>query len=369
MRLDIFGFGKILLTFMQELNEFLIFIKNYLKARIMGYAHSFEKVKDVIVAFLIVKRGKYSQSFLNTSFFLLVASALIGGPIIAENSPFLGDLSQNQKATQAAIVSYNPYGNSLSTVVSAKPRDSVVDYQVVGGDTLASIAKKFDVSVDSIKWASNIKTDVIKPGQSLKVPPVTGVVYKVGSGDTIYSIAKKFKTDAQKILNFPFNDFADLDTFALSSGQTLYVPDGILEEEQPKYTTSQYYAQAQAGVRGSSNFIWPTSGMITQYPVWYHMALDIANPGAPPVLASDTGTVTYSGCLSYGYGCHIIIDHGNGYQTLYGHMSSLIASAGQVVSQGQTIGIMGSTGMSSGTHLHFEIRSGGALRNPLSYLK
>ncbi len=354
---------------MQELNEFLIFIKNYLKARIMGYAHSFEKVKDVIVAFLIVKRGKYSQSFLNTSFFLLVASALIGGPIIAENSPFLGDLSQNQKATQAAIVSYNPYGNSLSTVVSAKPRDSVVDYQVVGGDTLASIAKKFDVSVDSIKWASNIKTDVIKPGQSLKVPPVTGVVYKVGSGDTIYSIAKKFKTDAQKILNFPFNDFADLDTFALSSGQTLYVPDGILEEEQPKYTTSQYYAQAQAGVRGSSNFIWPTSGMITQYPVWYHMALDIANPGAPPVLASDTGTVTYSGCLSYGYGCHIIIDHGNGYQTLYGHMSSLIASAGQVVSQGQTIGIMGSTGMSSGTHLHFEIRSGGALRNPLSYLK
>jgi len=99
------------------------------------------------------------------------------------------------------------------------------------------------------------------------------------------------------------------------------------------------------------------------------MALDIENASAPSILAADTGTVTYSGCLNWGYGCHIIVDHANGYQTLYGHMSFLGASVGQAVSQGQSIGRMGSTGRSTGTHLHFEIRSGGTLLNPLNFLK
>ncbi|MCR4285368.1 MAG: M23 family metallopeptidase, partial [Candidatus Kaiserbacteria bacterium] len=127
--------------------------------------------------------------------------------------------------------------------------------------------------------------------------------------------------------------------------------------------------QAQAGVQGTSSFIWPTTGSITTYPVWYHMALDIANRATPPIIASDTGTVTYTGCLAYGYGCHIIVDHGNGYQTLYGHLSSIEVNAGQVVSKGQRIGAMGSTGRSTGTHLHFEIRSGGVQQNPLGFLQ
>ncbi len=99
------------------------------------------------------------------------------------------------------------------------------------------------------------------------------------------------------------------------------------------------------------------------------MALDIANNAAPAILASDTGTVTYTGCLAYGYGCHIIVDHANGYQTLYAHLSSIEVSAGQVVTKGERIGVMGSTGRSTGTHLHFEIRSGGVLMNPLGFLQ
>ncbi|MBI2641936.1 M23 family metallopeptidase, partial [Candidatus Roizmanbacteria bacterium] len=137
----------------------------------------------------------------------------------------------------------------------------------------------------------------------------------------------------------------------------------------PKYIAQRVTAQIQAGVKGTSNFIWPTSGNISQVPVWYHMAVDIENASAPSVLASDTGTVTYAGCLNWGYGCHIIIDHANGYQSLYAHMSSLGVSAGTAVSQGQVIGRMGSTGRSTGTHLHFEVRSGGALLNPLNFLK
>ena len=354
---------------MQDLKEFLIFLKDYSKSRFMNFGRRFEHLKDIIVALLVIKRGKYSSYFLNSSFFLLVAAAIIGGPTIAENNPFVSSLQQEGNATGAGVISYNPYENSLATIISAKPRDEIVEYEVLGGDTLASIAKKFNISVDTIKWANNLKTETIKPGDILKIPPVTGVVHKVASGENVYTIAKKYSTDAQKIVNFPFNDFADLDTFALTAGQVLYVPEGVIEEEKPKYIAQRTVTQIQAGVKGTSNFIWPTSGGISQYPVWYHMALDIENRSAPSILAADTGTVTYAGCLSWGYGCYISVDHANGYQTLYAHMSSLGVSVGQAVTQGQSIGRMGSTGRSTGTHLHFEIRSGGILLNPLNFLK
>ncbi len=354
---------------MHDLPDFLAFLKKYGSTKLIGWGRGFENLKDIIVAFLIVKRGKYSTSFLNISFIILLATTVIAGPVVIENNPFISFFDVKSKQYQAAVISYNPYESILSTVISAKPRDKVVDYAVVSGDTLASIAKKFDISVDTIKWANNLKSDTIKPDQILKIPPVTGIVHKVASGDNIYTIAKKYKTDAQNIVNFPFNDFADLDTFSLTIGQALYVPGGVIEEEKPKYYAPQFIAQVQSGMRGSSNFIWPTSGMITQYPVWYHMALDIANAGMPVVLAADSGTIAYAGCLNYGYGCHVIVDHGNGYQTLYGHLSSFNVSVGQGIGQGQQIGVMGSTGRSTGPHLHFEIRSGGVLQNPLSYLK
>ncbi len=353
---------------MQDLREFLLFLKEYTQSRLVSTGHRFEKVKDIIVALLVVKRGKYSSSFLNTTFFLLVATVFVGGPTIAENNPFVSSLQSSSSATQQPVVAYNPYENPLSTVVSLKPRDKVENYTIKEGDTLASIAKQFDVTVDTIKWANDLKTETIHAGNTLKIPPVTGIVHKVASGENIYTIAKKYKVDPQKIVNFPFNDFSDLDTFALAAGQTLYVPDGVIEAERPKVNPMQF-AQVIAGVKGSSSFIWPTTGIVTQYPIWYHMALDIANPGMPPVIASDTGTVIFAACISYGYGCHVIIDHGNGYQSLYGHLSKIMVSAGQAVSQGQQIGIMGSTGKSTGTHTHFEIRSGGTLLNPLSFLK
>lgn len=356
--------------FRRELVEYINFLKKYLFSRLLHFGQGFESVKDIVVAFLIVKRGKYSSSFLSTSFLLIAATAFIAGPIIVQNNPFIPSLNQRSSSSYTSVLSYNPYENSLSTVVSAKPRDSIIDYKIVSGDTLASIAKKFDISVDTIKWANNLKSDTIKDGEILKIPPVTGVVHKVIAGENIYTIAKKYQTTAQNIVNFPFNDYVDMESFSLKAGQTLYVPGGV----EPTFAEApagegRLVVQIQAGVKGSSNFIWPASGSITQYPVWYHMALDIANSGALPVLASDTGTVIFAGCLNWGYGCHIIIDHGNGYQTLYGHMSYLGVSAGQVVSQGATIGAMGSTGRSTGTHLHFEIRSGGVLQNPLSFLK
>ena len=353
---------------MKDTRSFFLFLRSYFLQKAVTFGHIVERFKDIIVALLVVKRGRYSNSFLNTSFLLLVAAAFIGGPVIAENNPFLNSLAQNSSSYAASEISYNPYDNALGTVISNKPPSSIRDYKVASGDTIGSIAQKFNISINTIKWANDMKSDVIKPGQTLKIPPITGIVHKVVLGDNIYSVAMKYKVDPQNIVNYPFNDYADLSTFSLTPGQLLYVPDGVIEDQYSPVVTAPVTAQVVAGVKGSSNFIWPTNGVITQYPIWYHMALDIANNAAPPVLASDTGTVTQAYCEAYDYGCHIVIDHGNGYQTLYGHLSAFAVSAGQVVSQGQTIGTMGSTGRSTGTHLHFEIRQGNTLLNPLNFL-
>lgn len=356
---------------MQDIVLFLVFAREYIVKKTLFLSQQFEAVKDVVVSFLIAKRGRYSSSFLNSSLVVLAAIAIVAGPMLADNNPFAPLVTQKyDQQNQSNVVSYNPYETSLSTVISAKPRDKVVEYTVVSGDTIASIANKFGVSVDSIKWATNITSDTIKPGETLKIPPVTGVVHKVVAGETIYSIAKKYNTNAQNIVNFIFNDFADPDTFALRAGQTLFVPDGVIEPEQPKYSAmAPQFANAVAGVHGTSHFIWPTTGVITQYPTWYHMAYDIANNSLPPIIAADAGTVVYAGWNSTGYGNMVMIDHGNGYKTLYGHMSVISVSAGQVVSQGQQVGIMGSTGRSTGPHCHFEIREGNTLLNPENFLK
>lgn len=362
-------------TFLLEIRDFFKFIFSYIKSRVIAFGQRFEKIKDIIVSFLIVKRGKYSQSFLNTSFFLLIGAAIIVGPVIAENNPFIASyLAQGEGAQQGSVLATDVYSLPFDTQYSVKPRDKVEDYTVQGGDTLASIAKRFDISVDTIKWANDLDNDTINPGDTLKIPPVTGVVHKVETGETIYSIAKKYKVDAQAILNFPFNDFADLDTFALTTGQNLVVPNGVIEKAQaiyqPQYVgqTPQIYTPPPGSTGGSGSFIWPTQGIITQWPVWYHMAFDIANNALPPIWASDSGTVVFSGCIGYGYGCHIIIDHNNGYQTLYGHMSQLGVSVGQSVSRGQVIGRMGSTGNSTGPHLHFEVRQGGRQLDPSQFV-
>lgn len=355
-------------SFFQEIQSFLKFLLHYSRSRLVDFWIRFEKIKDIVVAVLIVRRGKYSQSFLNTSFFLLISAALVGGPAIAQNNPFIGDLNQTE-ATNQSVLETDLNSLPVETNISVKPRDRVIDHAVESGETLASIAKQFDVSVESIKWASNLKNDAIRSGQILKIPPVSGIVHKVASGESVYSIAKKYRTDAQNIVNFPFNDFADVETFALTPGQVLYVPDGVMPEAAPGVIRPRLAPHIAAGTPGTGNFIWPTTGTITQYPIWYHMAVDIANRALPPVLAADTGTVSFASCIKYGYGCHVIIDHSNGYQSLYGHLSQILVSVGQGVSRGQQIGVVGSTGRSTGPHLHFEIRSGGHLLNPLSFLK
>ena len=259
----------------------------------------------------------------------------------------------------------------LVTMESEKPRDSTVEYEVRDGDTLSSIAGKFDVTIDSVKWVNDdVDWQKIKPGESVNVPPVSGIVYKVRAGDTISSIAKKFQTNAQGMVDFPFNTFSNDETFAIVAGQTLIVPDGIMPDAVVSIPRYANVLTPDAGsVTASGSFVWPAFARSTQSFRWYHKGLDIANGSGGAIVAADSGTVVVSGWTNVGYGYHVIVDHGNGYQTLFGHLSSLAVVAGQRVSRGAILGEMGSTGRSTGTHLHFEIRTAGGNVDPMGYLK
>lgn len=337
----------------------------YLERKARKFAYWFESNKDNLVEILMARRGTYQRPFLYFSLSILFVVGIIGGPILAKTYPGGIPSALAEFTPPSAVVSsldLTEYG--VQTQISEKPRDQVITYSVSKGDTLAKIADKFGVSIDTIKWANDLKRDSLSIGHELQIPPVTGVVHKVREGETIYSIAKKYKTDAQKIVNFPFNDFSDLDTFALNVGQTLIVPDGV-QPEAPAIIIP--LPPVFAG--GTGQFLWPVGGIITQYPVWYHMALDIANPGLPGIAAAGEGVVSLVEYLRYGYGQHIIIDNGDGFSTLYAHLSEIYVKPGDRVARGQIIGKMGTTGRSTGPHLHFEVRKNGVAVDPRPFLK
>ncbi|MBI2404571.1 M23 family metallopeptidase [Candidatus Gottesmanbacteria bacterium] len=328
-------------------------------------ASHFEQYKTVIVDLLMARRGGYQRPFLLFSLGMLLVTGFLSAPILARSYPgaIPSRLSEFTPAS-AVLTSLDLAEYGVQTQVSAKPRDQVLTYLVAAGDTLASISQKFDVSIDSITWASDLKGDSLSVGQELKIPPVTGIVHKVREGETVYTIAKKYRTEAQKIVNFPFNDFTDLDTFALVAGQMLIVPDGVQPQAAPIVVP-----QAPVFVGGTGQFQWPVGGIITQYPVWYHMAVDIANPAAPGIAAAEAGVISLVEYLRWGYGHHILVDHGGGFATLYAHLSEIYVKPGDRVSRGQVIGRMGVTGRSTGMHLHFEVRRNGVIVNPLPFLK
>lgn len=338
----------------------------YLERHAIKFGKVFESKKDILVDVLMARRGTYQWPFLHISLILLAIFGAASAPILASSYP--GAIPQalaEFTPPSAVAVALDP-SIGVDTQVSDKPRDQVITYEVQKGDTLARIADQFGISVDTIKWANDLRGDALSINQTLKIPPVTGIVYKVREGDTIYSIAKKYRTEAQKIVNFPFNDFSDPETFALNIGQTLIVPDGM-PPVAPVAPTYQFTPSVFAG--GTGQLAWPTSGVVTQYPSWYHMALDIASPAAPGIAAADNGIVVLAEYSKWGYGDHAMIDHGGGIVTLYGHMQAIYVKPGDKVTKGQIIGKMGSTGRSTGTHLHFEVRKNGTIVDPRSYLK
>ncbi len=362
-----------------ELREFWFFFWDYWFARLMVVYRQTESVKDVVVDGLYSKRGKYTRPFIHSGMVGLLFMGITVGPrILEEQEDVLGD----QSLTRVQVLGLSTtevYAQGTTTVsgegVVAYRGGEVVDYTVAANETLSQIAEKFNLKVDTILWANGLDSakTKIREGQVLKIPPVDGVVHKVKKGETVYSIAKRYETNPQGLVDYPFNTFVDDEKFSLAIGQVLMVPDGVMPNIQPDNPT-QYLAKQltpDAGaVSATGGFVWPTSGQISQGYRWYHKAVDIANGIGTPILAADSGTVTVAGWPdNSGYGNRVLIDHGNGYVTLYAHMSRIDVAAGQTVKRGDQVGVMGSTGRSTGPHLHFEIRAAGALQNPQNFLK
>lgn len=326
----------------------------------------------MVVKNVLIKRGKRNRLFLHASAMVLLTLGVIISPFIADSNPFSSQKNSANTFESGDQVSYLASGDVFQTQLS-NVRDEIITYEVQKGDTLSTIAKKFAITDDTIRWANNISGDNITVGDSLKILPTTGISHKVESGDTVYSIAKKYQTNAQGIVDFPFNDFANPQTFSLVTGQIVIVPNGIKpsEQAQPQYVQRSYIAQGPTSLSGAG-FTWPIHGEVSQFFSWYHKALDITSPIGTPIAAATNGQVAqvYVGGWNGGYGTHVIIQGDNGYQTLYAHMSAVNVSVGQSVSAGKTVvGWVGMTGRTTGPHVHFEVRGNGDIFNPMAFLR
>lgn len=258
------------------------------------------------------------------------------------------------------------------TDITPKPRDSIITYAVQDKDTISEIAERFNLNTNTILWANNIgPRDFIRPGQELVILPVSGVTHTIARGDTLNAIAARYRAKAEDILEI--NKLGNASELVV--GAKIVIPDGIPPAPpRPAATPSSGLADLgsifKPAPAAAGTFNWPTTARrVTQYfRGWRHTGIDIGNKTGQPVYAADDGVVTASGWNSGGYGYYVVIDHGNGIQTLYAHNSKLSVARGDRVAKGDVIAAIGSTGRSTGPHVHFEVRVNGNRVNPLDYL-
>lgn len=362
----------------KDLISFFDFFFYYLKKKIINFSVTFEKNKNTLVKFFLMKRGRYNRPFMHISTIGILGIGVIIAPFISDTYPVFAQQATGLDLTAESSIkqSVSSGGDIFQTQVSDKPRDKVITYTVQKGDTLSTIARKFSstnnpISENTIKWENDLTGDSITVGDTLRILPVTGIAHKVQPGDSVYSIAKKYNTDAQKIVDFTFNEFANAETFALVSGQILIVPDGIKPSEQPFIKPQVYIAQGPIAV-ATGGFTYPVRGGLSQYYTYYHPGVDITAPVGTPIVAAHNGTVTevHVGTWDGGYGNNIYISNGDGIVSHYAHLSTINVSVGQQVSGGKSvIGAIGMTGRTTGPHVHFEIMRNGGAVNPLSYVQ
>lgn len=259
-------------------------------------------------------------------------------------------------------------------------RGEIIEYVVQPGDVIGNIAARYGISVSTILWANDLSSNsYIRPGDTLTILPVDGVLHTVKSGDAVSRIARTYDASVSDIISY--NRLQD-DGRDITVGETLLIPNG--EKPQVRYIAAAPAAPSAARAVAApppsitapagTAYLWPTSvRTITQYYGWRHTGLDIAGPIGTPLYATKAGTVIKSQCgWNGGYGCYVILDHGGGITSLYAHINgedSLLVAVGEDVDQGQTIALMGTTGRSTGPHVHFEIRVNGARTNPFQYVK
>lgn len=372
----------------RDIATFNDFLRRYVKERMYVLFSRFESLKDVVVDILYQKRGKYARPALHILLFLTLLFGITIGPSIVSQSQAADGPTQDTLPSGILLsasgqeIDAGGFLTQQGEDVSRYRGGEIFEHTVESGETIKSIVEKYGLKkTTTITWLNGInEKDPIRPGQKLKILPVDGVLHKVKKGDTLCSIARTYGlidkgeecgSGAQPIVDYPFNTFTD-DEFGLQVGQFLVIPDGAIPQADRVGTTTvaRQLTPNAGSVSATGKFIWPASGSITQGYSSFHRAFDIANRGGGPILAADSGKVIVAGWVdNSGYGNRVMIDHGNGYVTLYAHMSVVSVQVGQTVKRGDLLGQMGSTGRSTGIHCHFEVRLGGIPQNPGNYLK
>jgi murein DD-endopeptidase MepM/ murein hydrolase activator NlpD len=241
------------------------------------------------------------------------------------------------------------------------PTLRVMNYTVQEGDSLFGIARKFDVSVDSVITANDLENAYyLQIGSKLSIPNLSGIYYTVRKGDSLFSIAKRYGVSVNSIA-----DTNDLGSSVIRNGARLFIPGGALSAwERASAIGEVFKSPAKGRVTSRMGFrIDPFTRRRA-----YHTGVDIANKPGTPVLASQFGRVCFCG-YNGNYGKTVIIVHPKGYETLYAHLGKIVVKKGQAVQQGDPIGYIGSTGRSTGPHLHFEVHQNGKLVDPLKVVR
>ena len=278
--------------------------------------------------------------------------------------------TQSKEEPEVSTTGANAVEGEQGEVSTRTNVDVIQVYQVQPADNLQKIAGRYDLKPETILWANpklESNPDLLWPGQNLIIPPIDGVMHVVKAGDTLSSLATKFKVTVDEIVAYPLNKLASADT-PIASGTQLIIPNG----------TKPYVARQVAmyrgpvpvnAVKGSGSFGWPVGGHLTQQ-FWHgHRAIDVGARAGSPIVSSDSGyVIKASHGWNSGYGSMVMVDHGNGFVSLYAHMNTIYVRQGENVAKGEQLGTVGNTGRSTGPHLHFEIRQQGAARNPLYFL-
>jgi murein DD-endopeptidase MepM/ murein hydrolase activator NlpD len=334
-------------------------------------------------------------SILSWSITLLIVAGLVGGAWMWKQSTS-GDQILSPRPTAGpeesppnikmpalggpiAFLSIEREIQLKTNIPADKPRYEPIDYRVSHGDSIFAIAESYKLQPETVLWANyDILQDdphSLAPGQILKIPPTDGIFYQWKENDTLETVADEFNATVEDILNYPGNNI-DLAEPKVDSGSWVMVPGGEREFVQwlvptvatgASGTSPTNQSSCPGGAVGGGGFTWPAdNNFLSGNDYWSgHLGIDIAAGEGASVYAADRGVVTMAaGGYNYGYGNVIQIDHGNGYTTIYAHLSVIGVSVCESVGAGQWIGASGSTGNSQGAHLHFEVRQGGGFINP-----
>lgn len=330
-----------------------------------------ENAKSVLVAFIIT-----ASSVLFLTFSLKIANYLKNtAGIVSLQNNYNSEMEMLTKLMNNFALEGAAEYTSDGTLVGEEISDSEMEklfrqpvsfqtYKVQSGDSISSITKKFGLSNISTLIAVNDIDNVrqLRAGQKLKIPSIDGLYYTVQNGNTLQGISTKYGVTMEDLL-----DVNELESSELSVGQSIFIPGAKLDSKTLSQAMGELFKNPlNVRYRLSSHFgprADPFTGARSN-----HTGIDMACPTGTPILATASGTITYSG-TSPVFGYYVIINHGNGYQSLYGHMSKILVKKGQWVSQGTRIGLVGSTGYSTGPHLHFTVFKNGKLVDPLTLIK